>query len=379
MPEVGEEVRARDLGVPFEGLTGPRNGITDVPGVEVGFTTVADKGAFSRDAATADAQRVRTGVTAIHPRGRQGVGVPVAAGLHSFNGNGELTGSHWINEAGSFTTPVLLTSTHTVGVAHRASIDWLLEQRPALGERWILPVVAETWDGRLNDANGSHLRAEHVFDALNAASANTLAEGPVGGGTGMVCYGRKGGNGTSSRLVQHGLNTYTVGVFVQANFGDAHELRIAGHALQPPPVDANDIDTAPPGAGSLIVVVATDAPLLPGQCAALARRATLGVGRTGTAGSHFSGDIFLAFSTANPGTFGSAPPVRGSAAETWPMESAQFVPWGFIDPFYSAVAQATEEAILNVLVAGRDVFGPDGLLCARLDVTEVRAIFEDAR
>lgn len=378
MPEVGESARARDLGVPFEGFPGPRNGIADVPGVEVGFTTVADEGAFTRDAATTDA-RVRTGVTAIHPRGRQSAGEPVAAGVHSFNGNGELTGSHWIREAGSFSTPVLLTSTHAVGGAHRASIDWLLAQRPDLGERWLLPVVAETWDGRLNDANGNHVGAEDVFVALNSASADTLAEGSVGGGTGMVCYGRKGGNGTSSRLVRHGANMYAVGVFVQANFGDAHELRIAGQPLKAPPVDANDIGTAPPGAGSLIVVVATDAPLLPGQCAALARRATLGVGRTGTAGSHFSGDIFLAFSTANAGSFGSVPPVRGSAPETWPLESAQFVPWGFMDPFYSAAAQATEEAIVNVLVAGTDVFGSDGLLCARLDVAEVQSMFEDAR
>jgi L-aminopeptidase/D-esterase-like protein len=303
------------------------------------------------------------------------VGEAVAAGLHSFNGNGELTGSHWINEAGSFASPIILTSTHAVGDAHRGVIDWMLREQPGLGQWWLLPVVAETWDGRLNDATARHLRSERVVEALDSASAAPPAEGSVGGGTGMICYGRKGGNGTASRLVAHGRETYTLGVFLQANFGDAHELRVIGRPLKPPPVDGNAISTAPPGAGSLIVVVATDAPLLPGQCAALARRVSLGVARTGTAGSHFSGDIFLAFSTANPGAFGSRPPTSPVNGEAGALETVRTVPWWYMDPFYAAVVQATEEAILNALVAGRDVHGPGGLLVAGLDHDEVRSLF----
>lgn len=356
--------RARDLGIPFDGTPGARNALVDVPGVEIGHTTVIN-----------EAARARTGATAIHPRGRGGVGEAVAAGVHSFNGNGELTGSHWIREAGSFATPIVLTSTHAVGDAHRGVIDWMLRERPGLGERWLLPVVGETWDGRLNDATVRHPLSDDVVAALDTATADTLAEGPVGGGTGMICYGRKGGNGTASRLVDHGDETYTVGVFLQANFGDAHELRVMGRPLAAPPVDGNAISAAPAGAGSLIVVVGTDAPLFPGQCAALARRVSLGVGRTGTAGSHFSGDIFVAFSTANTGAFGSRPPAGGHPGETAALETARTVPWGCMDPFYAAVVQATEEAILNALVMGRDIHGPEGLLVAGVDHDEVRSLF----
>ncbi|GHH30273.1 P1 family peptidase [Streptomyces lanatus] len=357
-------LRARDLGIPFDGMPGERNALVDVAGVEIGHTTLISEKA-----------RARTGATAIHPRGRAGVGEAVAAGVHSFNGNGELTGSHWIREAGSFATPIVLTSTHAVGDAHRGVIDWMLRERPGLGERWLLPVVGETWDGRLNDATVRHLLSDDIIAALDAASADTLAEGPVGGGTGMICYGRKGGNGTASRLVDYEGESYAVGVFLQANFGDAHELRVMGRPLATPPVDGNAISTAPAGAGSLIVVVGTDAPLLPGQCAALARRVSLGVGRTGTAGSHFSGDIFLAFSTANTGAFGSQPPASGRPGETATLDTVQTVPWGCMDPFYTAVVQATEEAILNALVAGRDVHGPKGLLVAGVDHDEVRSLF----
>lgn len=361
---VARSERARDLGVPFDGTPGPRNAIVDVPGVEVGYTTIID-----------DDARARTGATAIHPRGRQGVGEAVAAGLHSLNGNGELTGSHWIQESGAFATPIVLTSTHAVGDAHRGVIDWMLLSRPEVGARWLLPVVGETWDGRLNDATIRHLVSDDVIVALESAKADTLAEGPIGGGTGMICYGRKGGNGTASRLVEFGGETFTVGVFLQANFGDAHELRIMGQPLEAPEADGNLIGTAPPGAGSLIVVVATDAPLLPNQCTALARRVSLGVGRTGTAGSHFSGDIFLAFSTANAGAFESRPAAK-DAAQNGQFDDLRAVPWGAMDVFYTAVAQATEEAILNALVAGRDIAGPDGnLLVSGLDHNEVRALF----
>lgn len=358
----GTVVRARDLGVPFDGRTGQRNAITDVPGVEVGCATIV-----RGDGPLVPHQGpVRTGVTAIHPRGREGVGESVSAGFFSFNGNGELTGSHWIAETGSFATPILITNTHAVGDVHRTVIDWMIEKRPDLGQKWILPVVAETWDGILNDANGRHVLAEHVRIALDTAAADTAMEGAVGGGTGMICYGRKGGNGTSSRIVNYDGRDYTVGVFVQANFGEWSELRIRGRDLaeNPPEVDQG---STPAGAGSLIVVIGTDAPLLPGQCAALSRRATLGVARTGTTGSHFSGDLFLAFSTGNTG-------VLDLPAEPTRM-SLEYLPWGHLDPFYAAVVQATEEAIVNALVAGRTMVGRDGNKAPGLNLDRVRELF----
>ncbi|OZB88390.1 MAG: aminopeptidase [Microbacterium sp. 14-71-5] len=350
--------RAHDLGLVRGGTPGPNNAITDVPGVEVGYTTLIEDGG---------AAVVRTGVTAILPRGRAGAGTPVAAGVHALNGNGEMTGSVWIAESGSLGTPVLITNTHSVGAAHEGAIRWMLDVVPGAADQWLLPVVAETWDGRLNDINGLHVRPEHAVGALDAARTGPVDEGAVGGGTGMICYGFKGGSGTASRRVVLGDAEYTVGVFLQANFGEMSELTVRGEHVGPAlkAESATEANAAaapaaagpampPQGAGSVIVVVATDAPLLPGQCTAMARRVSLGLARTGTAGSHFSGDIFLAFSTANAGALASRFPAEG---EEVVLDDLRAVPWGRMDPLYTAVVEATEEAVLNVLVAGEDTAG----------------------
>ncbi|WP_157254114.1 P1 family peptidase [Nonomuraea typhae] len=334
--------RARALPISLDGATGAHNAITDVPGVEVGYVTLTEGTA-------------RTGVTAILPRGRDGVGTPCAAGVHSLNGNGEMTGVTWIEESGALTLPVTITNTHAVGTVHRGVIDWVADKHPALAEEWLLPVVAETWDGYLNDINAPHVRPEHAGQAIDAAAGGTPAEGSVGGGTGMNCYGFKGGSGTSSRVVEYVDRSYTVGAFVQANFGSRAELTVAGNRVGPALMDDNPMAARTrEGAGSVIVVVATDAPLLPGQCKALARRVPLGLARTGTTGSHFSGDIFLAFSTANEGALTSG----FAAGEDY--EALRFVPWGRMDRFYDAVVQAVEEAVLNALTAAEDTVGRDG-------------------
>ena len=309
-----------------------------MPGVEAGFTTLIE------------GSTVRTGVTAIHPRGPAGTGDPVAAGFHSQNGNGEMTGVSWINESGTFDGPVAITNTHAVGVAHAGIIAWTVTHHPVVAEVWLLPVAAETWDGYLNDINGHHVTERHVVTAIEAARPGPVEEGSVGGGTGMNCYEFKGGSGTASRLV----DDYTVGVFVQANFGARRELVIAGVPVGEALADDNPMANfrlAAPGSGSVIAVVGTDAPLFPHQCQALARRVTAGLARTGTSGSHFSGDLFLAFSTANPGAFRP-----GEAA----MSRLEFVPWERLDPFYEAVVQACEEAVVNALVANEDMTGRDG-------------------
>src|SRR5580693_9487249 len=335
--------RARSLGIPFAGTPGRWNAITDVPGVEVGYTTLIR------------GTSVRTGVTAIFPRGAAGVGDPVTAGFFSQNGNGEMTGVSWIGESGTFTGPVAITNTHAVGVAHAGIVAWTIRHYPEVAEMWLLPVAAETWDGYLNDINGHHVTEETVIAALSATSSGLVEEGSVGGGTGMNCYQFKGGSGTASRLIEFASQTYTVGVFVQANFGDRHELTLAGIPLGDDLAADNpmaDRAAAPPGSGSVIAVVATDAPLFPHQCQAFARRVTSGLARTGTSGSHFSGDLFLAFSTANPGAF--------RPGEDQALSRLSFVPWGSLDPFYEAVVQATEEAVVNALVANEEMTGRDG-------------------
>jgi len=338
--------RARALGIPFQGTPGPWNSITDVTGVEVGYTTLIE------------GDSVRTGVTAIHPRGRGNPRDPVAAGFHSQNGNGEMTGVSWIEESGTFAGPIAITNTHAVGIAHAGIIAWANQQDPV--ELWLLPVAAETWDGYLNDVNGHHVTEEHVVQALQGARGGPVDEGSVGGGTGMTCYAFKGGSGTSSRMVDYQGTAYTVGVFVQANFGARGELTIAGVPLGAELADDNPVadyfsppgrpPAAPPGAGSVIAVVATDAPLLPGQCKALARRVTLGLARTGTAGSHSSGDLFIACSTANSGAF----------APGEPYGQLSFVPWGKTDRFFTAVVQATEEAVIDAMVANEEMTGRAG-------------------
>jgi D-aminopeptidase len=339
--------RARALGIPFAGRPGPWNAITDVPGVEVGYATLVE------------GDSVRTGVTAIHPRGQVNPGDPCAAGYHSQNGNGEMTGVSWINESGTMSGPICVTNTHAVGIAHAAIVRWTATHHADLAEAWLLPVAGETWDGYLNDINGGHVTDAVGVSALEAAAAGPIEEGSVGGGTGMNCYEFKGGSGTSSRLVEHGTRTYTVGVFLQANFGARSELTIAGVPMGEALADDNpmaDAFAAPPGAGSCIAVVITDAPLLPDECRALARRVTLGLARTGTTGSHFSGDLFLAVSTANSGAF--TPGFRALFGEgEGKLDALGFIPWGFLDRFYAAVVQSTEEAVLNALVANAEVVG----------------------
>jgi D-aminopeptidase len=346
--------RARAVGLTFRGTPGPHNAITDVPGVEVGVRTLIA------------GESVRTGVTAIHPRGKDNPGDPVAAGYHSQNGNGEMTGVSWIEESGTCQGPIAITNTHAVGIAHAGIIAWMNADHADLTDVWLLPVAAETWDGYLNDINGHHVNEDDVVTALRSATPDQPDEGSVGGGTGMNCYQFKGGNGTASRQVGYAGSTYTVGVFLQANFGRRAELTLDGIYLGEELADDNPMrsfslapSNPPQGAGSVIVVIATDAPLLPHQCKALARRATLGLARTGTTGSHSSGDIFLALSTGNPGGFGGdGPPGTGEAESRY--DSLTFIPWGEIDPFFEAVVQATEEAVVNALIANDDMTGRDG-------------------
>ncbi|GAA3867960.1 P1 family peptidase [Saccharothrix violaceirubra] len=350
-------MRARELGLRLPGETGPLNAITDVPGVEVGYTTLIE------------GDSVRTGVTAILPRGKADVHVPCAAGRYSLNGNGEMTGSALLDEIGALRLPVLITNTHAIGPCHRGVIDWVAREHPAVADQWLLPVVAETWDGYLNDINGPHIRPEHAVAAIDAASSGPVEEGSVGGGTGMNCYAYKGGSGTSSRVVEYGSDTYTVGVFLQANFGSREELTVCGVPLGEALADDNPMAdgdwSVPPGAGSVIVVVATDAPLLPGQCSALARRVPLGLARTGTAGSHFSGDIFLAFSTGNALSPSDFP--RGEPG----YDTLRHIPWNRIDDFFTAVVQAVEEAVLNALVAAGPMTGRNGRRSPGLPVDRV--------
>jgi D-aminopeptidase len=347
--------RVRDLGVTFDGTPGRWNAITDVSGVEVGYSTLIDGEGPLREGKGP----VRTGVTAVLPLGRKGAGTSVPAGHFSFNGNGEMTGSHWLEESGGLSLPVALTNTHAVGPVHRGVLEWSLEVNPALRPRWHLPVVAETWDGYLNDINGRHVTEDTARQALDAAKTGPIAEGSVGGGTGMNCYAFKGGTGTASRTVTVEGADYVVGVLTQANFGARRELVVRGRRLGAELLADNPMEDenwlVPCGAGSCITVVATDAPLLPSQCKALARRVPLGLARTGTTGSHFSGDIFLAFSTTNSGALDSG---LGTANEG--LRRLDFLPWGAMDPLYETVVQATEEAVVNVLVAADTMIGRDG-------------------
>lgn len=348
--------RARDLGIPLAGTPGRWNAITDVAGVEVGHTTLI-RGSGKLVVGQGP---VRTGVTVILPRGKNSAD-PVFAGWFSLNGNGEMTGTAWVEESGILEGPVAITNTHSVGVVRDAVIAWQV-RRGLLYQAFSLPVVAETYDGYLNDVNGFHVKAEHVWAALEAAASGPVAEGNVGGGTGMNCFEFKGGIGTASRRLASG---YTVGALVQANFGRRSQLQIAGV-----PVGRElDCDKWPPcwsrqpREGSIIVVVAADAPLLPHQLKRLARRVSLGVARTGSISGNGSGDLFLAFSTANPG---AARP-RGEATVTMLANAA-------LDPIFEAVVESTEEAILNAMVAAETMVGRDDHKSIALPHDEVRRL-----
>jgi len=347
--------RARDLGVPFDGVTGQFNAITDVKGVEVGYATL-----ISGDGKKA----IRTGVTAILPQGKDFKG-RVFAAWHTLNGNGEMTGTAWVEESGGLGSPVMITNTHSVGIVRDAVIEWgakLFTGNNYSGD-FSLPVVAETYDGFLNDINGFHVRKEHAFQALNSAKTGAISEGNVGGGTGMVTHGFKGGTGTSSRVLDAKFGGYTVGVLVQANYGTRQLFQVAGvpvgkeiSDLRPLPgketagLSPFDRKTGDEGQGSIIVVVATDAPLLPHQLKRLVKRVSLGIGNVGGRGENSSGDIFIAFSTANV----------GEASKDEGVSNLTMLPNERINPLFWATAQATEEAILNAMVAAETMKGLGG-------------------
>ncbi|MBM4376340.1 MAG: P1 family peptidase [Deltaproteobacteria bacterium] len=336
-------LRARALGVPFRGTPGSLNALTDVAGLEVGHRTlIHGDGALSVGHGP-----VRTGVTVIHPRGRSAPGRPVFAGVHSMNGNGEMTGFVWIEEAGRTELPIVLTNTHSVGLARDAVVRWMVRTGAKRMSPWMLPVAAETYDGHLNDIDGFHITDADVFAALDDARTGPLEEGSVGGGTGMVCYEWKGGIGTASRAVTIGSTPGIVGALVQANFGRRAQFHVAGM-----PVGRWLLEGAPglPEQGSIIVVVATDLPLMPHQLRRVAKRATLGVGRSGAIAGHGSGDIFLAFSTANADFFDEGADPRSCLA----------LPDDALNPIFEAVIQSVDEAILNALVANTTMVGRDG-------------------
>jgi len=356
--------RARDLGIPFDGTPGPLNAITDVEGVLVGHTTL-----ISGDGKLIVGKGpIRTGVTAVLPRGAESMQRFSFAGWYSQNGNGEMTGTTWVEESGFLESPVLITNTHSVGVVRDAVIAWRVAHGPADATEswWSLPVVAETWDGWLNDINGFHVKPEHVLHALDGARGGPVEEGAVGGGTGMICNGFKGGIGTSSRRVADKDGGYLLGVLVQCNYGRRPNLRIAGIPV------GREIESEDPYAfvpsdvaerGSIIVVVATNAPLLPHQLKRIARRVSLGIGRTGSIAGNGSGDIFIAFSTANP-----------AASDVGHVVDLKMVPNDSMDPLFAATVQATEEAIDNAMVAATDMTGINGHHVRALPHDELRAV-----
>src|SRR5213596_288682 len=360
--------RARDLGVPFDGTPGPLDAITDVAGVTVGHSTIIR----GQGKLVVGQGPVRTGVTAIFPRGATN-GDPVFGGWFTLNGNGEMTGTTWLEESGFLAGPVMITNTHSVGVVRDAVIEWLV--RKGFEFDWSLPIVAETWDGSLNDINGFHVTKQHVFAALDSAHGERVVEGNVGGGTGMICNQFKGGIGTSSRRLPAERGGYTVGVLVQCNYGSRGRLSIAGAPVGQEIADLEPCRAPcsgprsgmaaaiPPDVGSIIIVVATDAPLVPHQLKRVARRAALGVGRLGGVASNSSGDIFIAFSTAN------ARASRDSGLAQVSMVSNEQ-----ITPLFEATVQATEEAIVNAMLAARTMIGADDLTVYALPHDRLRAV-----
>ena len=372
-------VRARDLGVPFDGTPGKLNSITDVPGVEVGYTTL-----ISGDGKLEVGKGpVRTGVTAIIPRGHNSLNDPVYAAYFSLNGNGEMTGTAWLDESGFLEGPIVITNTHSVGVARDAVIAWRIKHGApdTTGYWWSLPVVAETWDGWLNDINGFHVKPEDVFHALDTAHDGAIEEGSVGGGTGMICYEFKGGNGTASREItiraskDAAPQTFVVGVFLQANFGRRSQLVIAGVPVgKKIPGEVYKSASADPSfagqeSGSCIAVVATDAPLLPNQLKRLARRVSLGLARTGTVSGNGSGDLFIAFSTANPNV----------ANPNEVTHDVKTIPNDLMDPLFTGLVQATEEAVVNALVDNHSMTGRDNHHVEAIPHDRLRELIEHSR
>ena len=349
--------RARDLGIPFEGTPTKYNAITDVDGIEVGYSTIIE------------GESARTGVTIIHPRGKDNHD-PVYAAWFPFNGNGEMTGTAWVEEGGFLEGPIGITNTHSVGVVRDTIIQWQVE-RNAMFQPWMCPLVTETADGWLNNMNAFYIKPDHVKEALENAGSGSIAEGAVGGGTGMICYEFKGGSGTSSRKLPEKLGGWTVGAFVQTNFGRRYQLTVAGvpvgKHLKEHAVWTDGKSPFMQDIGSLIVVIATDAPLLPHQLKRLAKRASLGMARTGALGGNGSGDIFMAFSTANPNA------ARGKENG---IASVRSVDNEHIDPLLGASVYATEEAIINSMVAAEDMTGHKGLSVKALPHDELREVMK---
>jgi D-aminopeptidase len=360
------KLRARDLGVPFDGTPGPLNAITDVGGVTVGHTTlISGEGKL-----VVGKGPVRTGVTAVFPRGKDVDDAGVFAGWWTLNGNGEMTGTTWVEESGILTGPVMITNTHSVGVVRDAVIQWTVAHRKVGPDDdwWSLPVVAETWDGWLNDINGFHVKPEHVFHAIETSHGGPVEEGAVGGGTGMICNGFKGGIGTSSRKLPEKDGGYTVGVLVQCNYGSRQNFRVAGIPVGRE-IPSEDPYVFAPGditeRGSIIVIVATDAPLLPHQLKRLARRVSLGLGRNGSISGNGSGDIFIAFSTANEG-----------AAAMDRVVDLKMLPNDKMNPVFEATVEATEEAVINAMVAATSMTGIDNHHVSALPHDQLQAILK---
>jgi D-aminopeptidase len=371
-------MRARELGIEIGVLpSGPNDAITDVGGVRVGHATIVR----GEGPLVVGEGPVRTGVTIVCPREGSVRDEPVFAGCHRFNGNGEMTGLEWIREAGALTTPVGITNTHSVGVVRDALIAAEMEERPGADEYWSLPVVAETYDGALNDINGQHVGPEHVREALQNAAAGPVVEGSVGGGTGMICHEFKGGIGTASRRVPDEVGGWTVGALVQANYGSRSTLRVDGLPVGrviskeqvPSPFDDEETEQ-PPGTGSIIVILATDAPLLPIQCDRLVQRATVGLARMGGGLDDGSGDIFLAFATGNRGLPSAV--LEGDVPQTVPV---RMLPNERMSPLFHAAAEATEAAILNALLSADTVTGRDGVTAHGLEPDVLLAALQEAR
>ncbi len=351
-----KKLRARELGLPFPGITGKHNAITDVDGVLVGYKTIIKQGNKSP---------ANTGVTAILPRGFNTTPQPVWAGSYALNGNGEMTGTHWIHDGGYFCGPVMITNTHGVGMVHHGTVKWMINQyKEAWSDNhlWAMPVVAETYDGVLNDINALHVTENDAVEALDSAKNGSIAEGNVGGGAGMIAYGFKGGTGSSSRLVTVDGKTYTVAALVQANHGIRPWFNVLGVPVGKymPDEMLKEVKEM----GSIIVVLATDAPMLPHQLKRMAKRAAIGIGRNGSPGGNNSGDIFLAFSTANEQDLPQLSPTHNTMAC---LNDEVF------DDFYMAAVQSVEESVVNAMVAAEDVetFKPANLTCKAIDTTEL--------
>jgi D-aminopeptidase len=363
--------RARDLGIPFDGTPGPFNAITDIAGLEVGMTTLIQGGGPLQ----VGTGPVRTGVTAILPRGKRRDPSPVWAGQFNLNGNGEMTGTHWIREAGYFLGPICITNTHSVGMVHHAATGWMIDTYDSHfkdDHGWAMPVVAETYDGSLNDICGRHVTEAHTLKALTGAAPGPVAEGNVGGGTGMITYAFKGGTGTSSRRIELGGSPYTVGVLVQSNFGSRPNLMVRGVPVgREWPEDGAQAPDGTREQGSIIVIIGTDIPLLPNQLQRLAKRGALGIARTGSPGGHYSGDLMLAFSTGND--IG----LPRMTQDTHPLfNTLQSLGDHHLDTVYAAAVDAVEEAILNALVAAEDtpMIKPGSTICRAMDHARLQQI-----